>query len=41
MDENTVEVVPSRVLNYTYDEFTGLPSLAEIAIRAMPSPSPS
>jgi peptide/nickel transport system substrate-binding protein len=41
MDENTVEVVPSRVLNYTYDEFTGLPSLAEIAIRAMPSPSTS
>lgn len=39
--ENTIEVVPARVINYSYDQFTSLPSLDQIVVKSSPSPSPS
>jgi ABC-type transport system substrate-binding protein len=39
--ENSVTVIPARVLNFTYDQFTTMPSLDQIVVRAVPSASRS
>ena len=39
--ENTIEVVPARVVNYTYDQTTVLPNLEQIVVRNSPAPSSS
>jgi hypothetical protein len=39
--ENTIEVVPARVVNYTYDQTTVLPTLEQIVVRTSPAPTSS
>jgi peptide/nickel transport system substrate-binding protein len=39
--ENSILVVPSRVANISVDQFTALPSLDQVVIKASPSPSAS
>lgn len=39
--ENSVNVVPARVVNYTYDQFTTVLSLDQIVVNAGPVASPS
>ena len=39
--EDSTAVIPARVVNYSYDRFTGLPSLDQIVVKTGPSPSPS
>jgi ABC-type oligopeptide transport system substrate-binding subunit len=39
--ENAIDVIPARVVNFSLDQFTTLPSLDQIVVQGGPTPSPS
>lgn len=39
--ENSLNIIPARVVNFSLDQFTMLPSLDQIVVKSVPSPSPS
>ena len=39
--ENSINVIPKRVVNFSLDQFTTLPSLDQIVVQGGPTPSPS
>jgi len=39
--ENVITVVPARVVNISFDQFTSLPSLDQVVVKRTPTPSPT